>query len=41
MPIREGLVFGAIHLANGYRFANAKDPAGNPISVSNCAFRNR
>ncbi len=31
---REGLTFGVIHRANGFEFANAKDPAGNSISVS-------
>lgn len=36
----EGLVFGVIHQADGYVFANAKDPADNPISVSSRAFRN-
>ncbi|WP_077960582.1 VOC family protein [Ensifer adhaerens] len=35
----QGLVFGAIHQAAGYQFANAKDPSGNPISVSSRAFR--
>ncbi|MBX3378932.1 MAG: VOC family protein [Phycisphaeraceae bacterium] len=30
-----GLKFGPIHRANGIAFANAKDPAGNSISVSN------
>jgi len=34
-----GLDFGPIHEAGGYQFANAKDPAGNPISVSSRAFR--
>jgi hypothetical protein len=34
-----GLKFGAIHQADGYVFANAKDPAGNSISVSDRAFR--
>ncbi|MEL6450330.1 MAG: VOC family protein [Pseudomonadota bacterium] len=29
-----GLDFGALHTADGYVFANAKDPAGNAISVS-------
>lgn len=29
-----GVEFGPIHCANGYIFANAKDPAGNPVSVS-------
>jgi len=37
---QEGLVFGAIHQADGYQFANAKDPSGNPISISSRAFRN-
>ncbi|WP_457583729.1 VOC family protein [Ensifer canadensis] len=36
----EGLVFGAMHQADGYIFANAKDPCDNPISVSSRAFRN-
>ncbi|OWZ94360.1 glyoxalase [Sinorhizobium sp. LM21] len=36
---QEGLVFGAIHQADGYQFANAKDPSGNPISISSRAFR--
>jgi predicted enzyme related to lactoylglutathione lyase len=36
----EGLMFGAIHSADGYVFANAKDPSDNPISVSSRAFRN-
>lgn len=35
----EGLVFGAIHQADGYQFANAKDPSDNSISVSSRAFR--
>ena len=30
----KGLRFGAIHRPGGYEFANAKDPAGNSISVS-------
>jgi predicted enzyme related to lactoylglutathione lyase len=32
---RAGLIFGPIHAAPGFAFANAKDPAGNSISVSN------
>lgn len=36
----EGLAFGAIHQADGYVFANAKDPSDNSISVSSRAFRN-
>ena len=34
-----GLEFGTIHQADGYAFANARDPAGNSISVSSRAFR--
>ena len=34
-----GLKFGPIHSADGYSFANAKDPSLNPISVSSRAFR--
>ncbi len=33
-----GLAFGPIHRADGYEFANAKDPSGNSISVSSRAF---
>ena len=35
----QGLAFGAIHKGDGYAFANAKDPAGNSVSVSSRAFR--
>lgn len=31
---KEGLVFGPIHRAKDFAYANAKDPAGNSISVS-------
>lgn len=34
-----GLKFGAIHRANGYAFANTKDPDGNSISVSSRKYR--
>lgn len=34
-----GLQFGATHQANGYAFANAKDPDGNPVAISSRAFR--
>ncbi|WHO71512.1 VOC family protein [Rhizobium sp. BT03] len=34
-----GLEFGTLHKADGYVFANAKDPCQNPISVSSRAFR--
>jgi predicted enzyme related to lactoylglutathione lyase len=36
---KKGLKFGAIHQANGYQFANAKDPDKNSVSVSSRAFR--
>jgi len=36
-----GLKFGTIHRADGYCFANAKDPAKNSISVSSRAFVRR
>jgi catechol 2,3-dioxygenase-like lactoylglutathione lyase family enzyme len=35
----QGLKFGATHQANGYSFANAKDPDKNSISISSRAFR--
>ncbi|WP_282153523.1 VOC family protein [Ruegeria atlantica] len=35
---QHGLKFGPIHKADGYGFANAKDPSGNSISVSSRAF---
>lgn len=36
---KDGLEFGTIHQADGYVFANAKDPCKNSISVSSRAFR--
>jgi len=36
---KKGLTFGAVHEANGYQFANAKDPDRNPVSISSRAFR--
>ncbi len=33
-----GLDFGPIHQADGYVFANTKDPSKNSVSVSNRAF---
>jgi predicted enzyme related to lactoylglutathione lyase len=38
---KHGLEFGPIHRADGYLYANAKDPCKNPISVSSRAFRKR
>lgn len=34
-----GLEFGSIHHANGYAFANTKDPDGNSISISSRQLR--
>jgi predicted enzyme related to lactoylglutathione lyase len=34
-----GLKFGTVHQANGYAFANAKDPDKNSVSISSRAFR--
>ncbi len=34
-----GLKFGAVHQANGYSFANAKDPDKNSVSISSRSFR--
>jgi predicted enzyme related to lactoylglutathione lyase len=34
-----GLIFGPAHKADGYVYANAKDPCQNPIQVSSRAFR--
>jgi predicted enzyme related to lactoylglutathione lyase len=35
----DGLDFGPLHQADGYVYANARDPSGNPISVSSRVFR--
>lgn len=37
--LAKGLAFGSLHKADGYVFANAKDPDGNAISVSSRVFR--
>jgi predicted enzyme related to lactoylglutathione lyase len=34
-----GLVFGSTNLANGYSFANTKDPDHNSVSISSRAYR--
>jgi len=34
----QGLDFGSTHQADGYCFANAKDPDGNSVSISSRAF---
>lgn len=36
--LERGLKFGPIHQADGYSFANAKDPAKNSVSISSRAF---
>ncbi len=36
---KNGLDFGCIHHADGYEFANSKDPCQNSISLSSRAFR--
>ncbi len=38
---KRGLEFGSIHQADGYSFANTKDPAKNSVSVSSRAFVKR
>ena len=35
-----GLEFGSTHHADGYAFANAKDPDKNSVSISSRAYRN-
>ncbi|MEP7382977.1 MAG: VOC family protein [Gemmatimonadota bacterium] len=39
--LTRGLRFGATHQANGYAYANAKDPDRNSVSISSRAFRSR
>ena len=36
-----GLKFGSVHQADGYAFANAKDPDKNSVSISSRAYRDR
>ncbi|MBP0598113.1 VOC family protein [Herbaspirillum sp. LeCh32-8] len=36
---QQGLAFGSTHQANGYCFANAKDPDGNSVAISSRAYR--
>ncbi len=36
---RKGLKFGVTYKGEGYEFANARDPAKNPIQISRRAFR--
>jgi predicted enzyme related to lactoylglutathione lyase len=35
------LVFGSTHVANGYSFANTKDPDKNSVAISSRAYRKR
>lgn len=35
----KGLKLGPIHKADGYGFANAKDPVGNSVSITDRPFR--
>ncbi len=37
----QGLLFGAVHEAEGFEFCNAKDPAGNSLSISSRGLRGR
>jgi predicted enzyme related to lactoylglutathione lyase len=34
-----GVETGPVHKADGYAFANFKDPSGNPVSISSRTFR--
>lgn len=34
-----GLKFGKVHEVNGFAFANARDPEGNPIQISSRGLR--
>ena len=36
---KKGLVFGVEHKADGYTFANCKDPSKNSISISSRVYR--
>lgn len=37
--LERGLAFGSTHHANGYSFANARDPDKNTVSISSRAYR--
>jgi predicted enzyme related to lactoylglutathione lyase len=37
----KGLKFGVIHAVEGFEFSNAKDPAGNSISISSRGLKSR
>ncbi|WP_417827727.1 VOC family protein [Thalassospira sp.] len=36
--IAQGHAIGPVHEADGYQFANFRDPSGNPVSISSRAF---
>ncbi|WP_417813453.1 VOC family protein [Thalassospira alkalitolerans] len=36
--IEQGHAIGPVHQADGYQFANFRDPSGNPVSISSRAF---
>ena len=36
---KNGLIFGSTHQANGYQFANSKDPDKNSVSISSREYR--
>lgn len=38
MLAARGLAFGTVHSAQGYQFANSKDPSGNSIQISGRRF---
>ncbi|MPW45923.1 VOC family protein [Acinetobacter guerrae] len=37
--LSNGLFFGVTHQANGYQFANVKDPEGNSVSISSRSYQ--
>ena len=37
--LESGVPIGPVHQADGYAFANLKDPAGNSVSISSRTFR--
>ena len=37
--LARGVQVGPVHGADGYAFANLKDPSGNPVSLTSRAFR--
>ena len=39
VSMKQGLKFGATHQCDGYAYANARDPAKNPIQISSSSFK--